>query len=248
MILRRMAEAIRTQDWFIVAIEVALVIAGVLVALQVDSWNDTRLAREEERRLISQLQLELNTAIDYKETWLKTTEAWSHEIASGIEVIQSNNPDQKLSPNQCQSIWASHLIFFGTSNLATLDEMLASGGLANLSNKSLGTSLLAFAAIRKQSVDLLALVRSDFANLIDMHADAFPRFFEGIPETVEMGDASRLPINTLVECQLDKIRANQTLKNRIISNLGRTIGVLNETRIEINQMRALTEQLRRTVQ
>lgn len=38
MIFRRIATAFRRQDWYAVAIEFLLVVAGVLVALQLDTW------------------------------------------------------------------------------------------------------------------------------------------------------------------------------------------------------------------
>lgn len=46
MILRRLGAAIRSQDWFTVAIEFVIVVAGVLFALQVDNWNEARTDRE----------------------------------------------------------------------------------------------------------------------------------------------------------------------------------------------------------
>lgn len=45
MILRRLAAAIRRQDWFLVALEIAIVVVGILIALQVDNWNEARKAR-----------------------------------------------------------------------------------------------------------------------------------------------------------------------------------------------------------
>lgn len=42
MILRRLGEAIRAQNWFSVAIEVAIVVAGILIGLRVNDWADRR--------------------------------------------------------------------------------------------------------------------------------------------------------------------------------------------------------------
>lgn len=46
MIIRRFSNALRQQEWSIVAIEFVLIIAGVLIALQVDNWNEMRRDRE----------------------------------------------------------------------------------------------------------------------------------------------------------------------------------------------------------
>lgn len=44
MILRRLADSFRRQDWFAVMIEFVLVVAGILPALQISNWNEARAA------------------------------------------------------------------------------------------------------------------------------------------------------------------------------------------------------------
>ena len=43
MILRRLAEAIQQQNWFVVLLEVMIVVVGIFIGLQVDDWNQERL-------------------------------------------------------------------------------------------------------------------------------------------------------------------------------------------------------------
>ncbi len=45
MILRRLAGRVREQDWAAVAIEFAMVVAGVFLGLQASNWNDARKER-----------------------------------------------------------------------------------------------------------------------------------------------------------------------------------------------------------
>ena len=59
MILRRIASALKRQDWATVLIEFILVILGVLIALQVNNWNESRLERREETRYLTALAGEL---------------------------------------------------------------------------------------------------------------------------------------------------------------------------------------------
>ena len=40
MFMRRVADALRRQEWTTILIEFVLVIAGVLIALQLDQWKD----------------------------------------------------------------------------------------------------------------------------------------------------------------------------------------------------------------
>lgn len=50
MLLRRFRERLRGQDWFEVGVELAIVIVGVFVGLQVSNWNEDRIGREQALR------------------------------------------------------------------------------------------------------------------------------------------------------------------------------------------------------
>jgi hypothetical protein len=45
MILRRLAEVFRRQDWIAVLLEVLIVVVGIFVGLQVNDWNEDRKAK-----------------------------------------------------------------------------------------------------------------------------------------------------------------------------------------------------------
>ena len=60
MILQRLANSIRKQDWFTVFIETLIVVLGVFVGLQVNNWNEARQARGKEALYLSDLIDDLN--------------------------------------------------------------------------------------------------------------------------------------------------------------------------------------------
>lgn len=47
MIIKRLAKGIKDQDWFVVTIEVAIVVVGIFIGLQVDDWNEKRKLKAE---------------------------------------------------------------------------------------------------------------------------------------------------------------------------------------------------------
>lgn len=55
MILNRFAKALYDQNWFLVTIEVLVVIVGILVGLHIDSWNEDRKARVDELQYLQRL-------------------------------------------------------------------------------------------------------------------------------------------------------------------------------------------------
>lgn len=60
MILRNLAHSIRRQDWFAVAIEFLIVVAGIFVGLQVTDWNERRQLRERELIYLQQMTEDLS--------------------------------------------------------------------------------------------------------------------------------------------------------------------------------------------
>ena len=55
MILSRITHALRTQNWFAVALEFVIVIAGVVIGFQIQAWNAARGERETERLILCRL-------------------------------------------------------------------------------------------------------------------------------------------------------------------------------------------------
>ena len=60
MILRKLAESIRQQNWFTVLVEILIVVIGIFVGLQVDDWNRTRIQLSEESEYLTRLSDDLN--------------------------------------------------------------------------------------------------------------------------------------------------------------------------------------------
>lgn len=65
MIMRRLSQHLRRQDWTAIAIELLIVILGVFIAMQVSNWNDARLRRQDTRELLEQLRPELQAIAAY---------------------------------------------------------------------------------------------------------------------------------------------------------------------------------------
>lgn len=59
MFIRRIAEALRRQEWATVFVEFVLVVAGILIAFQIQSWNEGRVAKKNEHALLTAMRAEL---------------------------------------------------------------------------------------------------------------------------------------------------------------------------------------------
>jgi len=59
MILQRLANSIRKQDWFTVLIETLIVVLGVFLGLQAQQWAGENQKKATEAKLVSQLHDEI---------------------------------------------------------------------------------------------------------------------------------------------------------------------------------------------
>jgi hypothetical protein len=55
MIIRKVAAALRRQDWFTVLLEVAIVVVGIFIGLQVDDWNERRKDNLKQHELLADI-------------------------------------------------------------------------------------------------------------------------------------------------------------------------------------------------
>lgn len=74
MILRHLADAIRGQNWFTVLIELAVVVVGIFLGLQIDDWNERRKENSLERGYIERLEAEVNANIAVYQTAIQKAE------------------------------------------------------------------------------------------------------------------------------------------------------------------------------
>lgn len=59
--MRRLAARIRHHDWFAAGIELAIVVAGILIALQVSNWNQDRADAKRGRAYLERIRADLDT-------------------------------------------------------------------------------------------------------------------------------------------------------------------------------------------
>ncbi|MDJ0814058.1 MAG: hypothetical protein QNJ23_10025 [Woeseiaceae bacterium] len=64
MILRRITEHVRAQNWFAVVIEFVIVVVGVFVGLQAQDWSTARAEKKAERAAIERLIVEYNSNLE----------------------------------------------------------------------------------------------------------------------------------------------------------------------------------------
>lgn len=140
MILKRMSAALRARDWTAVAIEFAIVVLGIFVALQADNWNQRRLNRQLEQVYLARLADETRDNLKSLNQAEKLFEAKIHFILNlpemALEEAFKKDP-QAFMTEVDYSSWVS----IGDLRSETYQELESSGRLSLLRDSNLRSAI-----------------------------------------------------------------------------------------------------------
>ncbi|MEM1337143.1 MAG: DUF6090 family protein [Bacteroidota bacterium] len=121
--------------------EIILVVIGILIALQINTWNEERKAKEKEGQLIEDLHNEFQKNYDQLLVDIKRLEAVEQSNAQLLALLQNPNPS-------ISEVQLNRLISKGLStptwnpSFFVMEELKKSGGFAQLNNTKLKNALL----------------------------------------------------------------------------------------------------------
>lgn len=127
MILASITQAIRHQNWFAVAVEFLIVIAGVVIGFQITAWNEARSEVREGQRYKQDLLTDLEReAVVFQQV----TDYYAAVIDYGMRaqaLYESDNPQHDM--DYLVAMYNSTQYLTGDRNDATYQALLAQGAL-----------------------------------------------------------------------------------------------------------------------
>lgn len=127
MILRRLSQSLKEQNWTAIWIEFVLLVVGVFLGIQVANWNEERADRRRERQLLVSLRAEIVDSIRQVEIKQR---AFAQVGRSGTRAIAFLDAGQSCD-DDC---WPVIVDFFHASqwqslsvDVPTFDEMRRNG-------------------------------------------------------------------------------------------------------------------------
>lgn len=132
----------KTRTYFLYATgEIALVMIGILLALQVNNWNETKIAEAEERILLENLKTDFETRYEELEEFTEIR----NEVFVIIKELNYMIADRKTMPPALEMhqkfSYLNNLVIFN-EQFKVLDVLFSTGKIDKISNKELKTRLL----------------------------------------------------------------------------------------------------------
>lgn len=171
MILRRITDAFRKQDWFTVLVETLIVVLGVFLGLQVNNWNAANQSREREAVILEQLATEFSVTVEAAKVAKENSERLLDATRDVLRAIRDDEePEDRAA--FLRTLGAAGGLDTGPSEPVTLIELMSTGGLSQLSSPDLRTALIRYHETAEHQSQLADLVLTRVSTPHDGFHDA----------------------------------------------------------------------------
>jgi hypothetical protein len=144
MLLRRVMEHVRRQDWVAIAIDFVIVVVGVFVGLQAATWNEARVDRMRAHSYLERIHDDIETDLDNYRDRLAFWSVVSDYGRAGLAYAETGNANGA-------SQWRLLLSYFQAGQLAeyfttsvTYDELKSAGELHLIGDVALRNQLAGY--------------------------------------------------------------------------------------------------------
>ncbi|WP_340694164.1 hypothetical protein [Hyphomonas sp.] len=172
MILRRLSNAFRKQDWFTVVVETLIVVLGVFLGLQVNNWNADRTARSAESATLIRLHEDFEESIAGQTRDIHFLEQQLSDqalILTSLDACAVGPEDDMTFQRGIATLgWINPPRLYRR----TIDEITASGSTDIISNPKVAEELARIIALvewRATWFDRTIMVMDDYRQKVDPH-------------------------------------------------------------------------------
>jgi hypothetical protein len=215
MILRRVIKHFRNQEWTAIFLDFLIVVVGVFVGLQVQQWSDARQDRRDEVVFLRALHEDVIRAEALMNNGVTALQDNARNLSRVTDVIFGAAPARELTPEDCNAIAYSNVLYVGRSDLPALVRLRDAGRTGIIRDDILADALAALTQ-RRNALEVISAQASPLLiHIVRDFAEVFPM--------VSVSKAAPNPSNgldrdVLTHCNLEDIRANQALLNAIAFN------------------------------
>ncbi|WP_412061319.1 hypothetical protein [Rubrivirga sp. IMCC45206] len=144
MILRRLTQHVRDQNWTAVAIDFVIVVVGVFLGIQVSNWNGERALRAQERDLLTRMRIE---ASDASAEMAAYREQHAFILDGAVRLAVRLGSASCLPMDDEMKAWAMGVVDFPPPrfSLPSAEEALATGRLSLIRSPAVRDSVRAVA-------------------------------------------------------------------------------------------------------
>ena len=214
MLLRSITKHVRDQNWFAVALDFVIVVAGILIAFQITNWSEARRDRVDEADFMQDLHDDLIIASRQSARTESVRLQQAHELEKAAELMFGHSLDRELTTDECTAIAYSATMNVGRARLPSLIRLQGAGRTGIISDGTLSKDL----AELTQRYEALDTVINEVVgvHIVLRHPELFPATTVMRPVT---GSPDELERDASTTCSAEEILKNQAVINDITFNV-----------------------------
>ncbi|MGE5318689.1 MAG: hypothetical protein ACM3KD_00780 [Hyphomicrobiaceae bacterium] len=144
MLLRRVIDHVRDQNWTAVGIDFVIVVVGVVIGIQVANWNEARRDRQSEQEYLDRLRQELAVI-------LPQAESSGGELANRMGRLEelraflaSGQGGTAIDERHCIAAGRSHIYAATIFYPPTIKELISTGRILLIRDPAIRTAIMSF--------------------------------------------------------------------------------------------------------
>ncbi len=219
MILRRVIQHFREQEWTAIALDFLIVVVGVFVGLQAQQFAVDRENQRREAIYLKRLHQEVLLTLQLREENVGRRFRTKEALRNVYRILLSDVASPKLSEQECYALTTMHIMSDVTVDLPTLTELLSAGQLDIIRSTEVRSNLIRYLQEKDRSDDALKSINRGVAPLYKIH-----------PELIELrgsegfGEEEDDPFNP--ECHAMEMRNKRSFLNDFIGLRVRYLGYI----------------------
>ena len=141
MLLRRVTQHIKSQNWFAVFIDFLIVVVGVFIGIQVANWNADNKAKVDEEMKLYLLHSEFSLV---RKELVKAKHSNDEMLAATLQVLRVIRDNKEPQDREAflKVIEYSGGYASGPIQPSILTELISAGGVSELSSQALRSALI----------------------------------------------------------------------------------------------------------
>ncbi len=208
LILRRLGEAITEQNWFVVVIEILVVVVGIFIGLQVDGWNAARKDRGDEQEFLQRLHSDVLLAEELSSR-VRSRRLDRLQLIYDVNDVLFKRVDRAtLTEDECITIASANFFNISAPGLPSLDELVGTGRLGIIQDVELRLALVGLQQTRA-ALSVMIAVQSG--------SSSFTHLPSAYPELLQMASyfsTEENEIKSHTRCDLAQMQASQRFLNQ----------------------------------
>jgi len=174
MLLHRITQHIRDQDWFAVGLDFLIVIVGVFIGIQVANWNDARRDRDSEALYLDRLYQEIIAISPQAEASFQKQRDPLAQIVAVKTFLATGVGIKMPDGHHCGALSQSHIFANTIFYPPTIKGLITTGHIVLVRDDAIRTAILSFDQVNETlrqirtniQIDRLLLARK-YPQLID---------------------------------------------------------------------------------